>query len=213
MVSLLSFDLCGTLIDCSFADYVWKEGVPLLYAQKYGVPFERAKQKVIAEYNEVGGDDIRYFELEYWFSYFNLDGSRHDLVNAYKDMITVYEEVPGVLERLSRKYTLIVTSLAHRDLLPPALSDIGLYFDHIFSATSDFNYVRKHQQFYRDIITALSVDPADVIHIGDDYLFDCEMPMDVGIHAFLMDRTGTSGLKDLREFELEVEQLEIGKKT
>lgn len=208
MIKILSFDLCGTLVDCSFADYVWKEGVPHLYAEKHGIPFEDAKRRVLAEYDKVGGDDIRYFELEYWFRYLNLDGTPHDLVNAYKEMITVYEEVPEVLERLSKKYTLIVTSLAHRDLLPLALSDIQPYFDYVFSATSDFSYVRKHQKFYSDILAKLSVNPGDVVHIGDDYIYDCEVPRGVGIHAFFLERTGTGSLKDLKEVESKIRELE-----
>ena len=208
MVKVLSFDLCGTLVDCAFADCVWKEGVPSLYADRYGIPFERAKQKVIAEYEKVGGDDIRYFELEYWFCYFDLEGSPHDLVNAYREMITVYEEVPEVLERLSKEYTLIVATLAHRDLIPPALSGIRSYFDHVFSATSDFHYVRKHQKFYDDIVTTLSVDAGDVVHTGDDYIFDCEVPKSAGMYSYFLDRTGKEGLKDLREFESRIRELE-----
>ena len=208
MVRVISFDLCGTLVDCSFADLVWKEGVPLLYADKFGVSFEDAQKKVIAEYNKVGGDDIRYFQLEYWFHYFNFEKSHHDLVSAYKDMITTYEEVPEVLERLSKKYTLIVASLAHSDLLPSALSGIESYFDHIFSATSDFNYVRKHQRFYDDILTVLSLRPGDVVHIGDDYTADYEVPLTMGMHAFFLDRIGADGLNDLREFESRVAELE-----
>ncbi|MBU7011160.1 MAG: HAD family hydrolase [Theionarchaea archaeon] len=208
MIKILSFDLCGTLVDCSFADYVWKEGVPHLYAEKQGIPFEDAKRRVTAEYDKVGGDDIRYFELEYWFRYLNLDGTPHDLVHAYKEMIAVYEEVPEVLERLSKKYTLIVASLAHRDLLPLALSDIQSYFDHVFSATSDFSYVRKHQKFYSDILGLLSVNPSDVVHVGDDYIYDCEVPRDVGIHAFFLERTGTGELRNLREVESKIRELE-----
>jgi FMN phosphatase YigB (HAD superfamily) len=105
------------------------------------------------------------------------------------------------LERLSKRYTLIVATLAHRDLLPPALSGIELYFDHIFSATSDFNYVRKHQRFYDDILAALSLKPVDVVHIGDDYTADYEVPLSLGMYAYLLDRRGKIGLKDLREFE------------
>ena len=208
MVKVLSFDLCGTLVDCSFADCVWKEGVPLLYAEKYGIPFEEAKQKVIAEYDRVGGEDIRYFQLEYWFHYFNFTGSHHDLVNAYKEMVTVYEEVPEVLGRLSKKYILIIASLAHRDLIPPALAGIQSYFDRIFSATSDYNYVRKHQRFYSDVVAALSLNPGDVMHIGDDYVADYEVPTSIGMNAFLLDRTGTDGLRNLREFESKVGELE-----
>lgn len=172
-----------------------------MYADKYGVPFQDAQDKVIAEYNKVGQDDIKYFQLEYWFHYFNFEKSHHDLVNAYKDAVTIYEEVPEVLERLSKRYTLIVATLAHRDLLPPALSGIELYFDHIFSATSDFNYVRKHQRFYDDILAALSLKPVDVVHIGDDYTADYEVPLSLGMYAYLLDRRGKIGLKDLREFE------------
>jgi FMN phosphatase YigB (HAD superfamily) len=208
MVRVLSFDVCGTLVDCTFADYVWKEGVPLLYAEKQGISFESAKQKVMKEYNRVGGNDIRYFELDYWFQYFDLNGSRHDLVNAYKEMVIVYEEVPGILERLKTRYTLIIASLAHRDLIPLALFDIESNFDHIFSATSDFKYVKKHQRFYREITAILSVNPGDVAHIGDDYVFDYEIPKSIGMHAFLLDRTGTEGLKDLKEFELKIRELE-----
>lgn len=207
MVTVVSFDLCGTLVDCSFADSVWKEGVPRLYAETYGIPVERAKQKVIAEYEKVGGDDMRYFELEYWFCYFGIDRSRHDLVNAYKDMLFIYKEVPGVLERLSKEYTLIVATLAHNDLLPLALSGIRPYFDHVFSATSDFRYVRKDQRFYRDIIAVLSVEPGDVVHIGDDRLYDFKVPRDVGINAFFLDRRGGKGLKDLREYESRIKEL------
>ncbi|MGD2248645.1 MAG: HAD family hydrolase [Candidatus Methanofastidiosia archaeon] len=208
MVRVLSFDVCGTLVDCTFADYVWKEGVPLLYAEKHGIPFVCAKQKVMEEYNKVGGNDIRYFELEYWFQYFNLNGSHHDLVNAYKEMVVVYEEVPDILACLKTEYTLIVASLAHRDLIPVALCDIESNFNHIFSATSDFKYVKKHQKFYREITAILSVDPGDVVHIGDDYVFDYEIPKSIGMHAFLLDRTGQEGLKDLKEFELKIRECE-----
>ncbi|MBU7017718.1 MAG: HAD family hydrolase [Theionarchaea archaeon] len=207
MVKVVSFDLCGTLVDCSFADSVWKEGVSLLYAEKFDVPFQDAREKVIAEYDKVGPHDIRYFQLEYWFRYFHFEKSHHDLIKAYKDTITVYGEVPEVLERLSEKYTLIVATLAHWDLIPPALSSIEPYFDHIFSATSDFNYVGKHQRFYNDVLAVLSLRPGDVVHIGDDYVADYEVPLSIGMYAFLLDRRGKNGLNDLKEFESRVGEL------
>lgn len=208
MVKVISFDLCGTLVDCSFIDYVWEEGIPLLYAEKYGIPFEDAKKTVIAAYNDVGGDDIRYYELGYWFHHFGLDGSHLDLLHAYREMVTVYEEVPDVLERLSKEYTLIVASLAHRDLFSLTLSGIRPYFDHIFSATADFSYVKKDQRFYRDITVTLSVEPGDMVHIGDDYIFDCEIPKSIGIYAFFLDRLGAEGLENLKEVESKIRELE-----
>lgn len=214
MVQVISFDVDGTLVDPSFADLVWLEGVPHLYAQQYGIDVERATQTIVKEYDKIGEDDIRWYQLEYWFNRFHLEGSRHDLLNAYKDEITVYEDVFEVLPRLREKYTLIVASNAHRDFLSLTLSSIEMYFDHIFSATSDFKQVRKYQEFYHDVLTLLHVHPNEVVHVGDHYTFDYEVPRQVGIHAFFLDRTGQKGftgeerLKDLREFEEKVIALE-----
>lgn len=207
MVKIISFDVDGTLIDSSFADCVWLEGVPQLYAERYGIPFESARELIVKEYDRVGEEDIRWYQLDYWFSYFGLGGSRHDLLSKYRDTITVYEEVFEVLNRLHKKYTLIVASNAHRDFLSLTLSSIKMYFDHIFSATSDFGQVGKYEEFYYNVLNRLHVDPGEVVHVGDHYTFDYEVPTKVGIHAFFLDRTGKKGLVNLREFEEKVKRL------
>ncbi len=207
-MKVISFDVDATLVDPSFADFVWLEGVPQLYSEKHDVDFKTAKKRVVEAYEEVGEDDIRWYRLDYWFNVFRLDGSPRDLLQKYKDRIKVYEEVPQVLDSLRKKYTLIVASNAHRDFLSLTLSSIEFYFDHIFSATSDFNQVGKYQNFYREILRFLKVNPQEVIHVGDHRVFDCEVPSSLGIHAFLLDRKGGRGLKDLKEFERKVKELE-----
>ena len=201
MVTVISFDVDGTLIDSSFADHVWLEGVPQLYAELHSIPFETAQQKVIKEYDRVGEDNILWYQLRYWFDYFNFEGSHYDLLKKYKDKIVVYEEVFEVLNRLRENYTLIVASNAHRDFLSLTLSDIAYYFDHIFSATSDFGQVGKDEKFYYSILAQVQVDPDEAAHVGDHYRFDYEIPKKVGIHAFFLDRKGGKGLKNLKEFE------------
>ncbi|MBU7025603.1 MAG: HAD family hydrolase [Theionarchaea archaeon] len=210
MVTVISFDVDGTLVDSSFADRVWLEGVPHLYAEQYGIPFEIAQQKIIKEYDRIGEEDIRWYQLKYWFNHFRLEGSRYDLLNTYKNEITVYEEVFEVLPRLHKKYTLIVASNAHRDFLSLTLSTIEIYFDHIFSATSDFKRVGKYEEFYREVCRQLNVHPGEVAHVGDHYTFDYEVPRQLGIHAFFLDRTRRKGrgLRNLREFEEEILTLE-----
>jgi phosphoserine phosphatase len=54
MPKFVSFDMDGTLIDPVFTDYVWGQGIPTLYAEKVGLPFEAAKVLVEAEYQKVG---------------------------------------------------------------------------------------------------------------------------------------------------------------
>lgn len=209
MVEVISFDVDGTLVYPSFADHVWLEGVPQLYAKQYGIPFEIAKEKIFREYEKIGEEDIRWYELGYWFHHFHLEGSPHELLNRYKDKIMIYEEVSEVLDHLHRKYTLIVVSNAHRDFLSLTLSSIRMYFDQIFSATSDFKSARKYEQFYYEVSRQLRVTPDEIAHIGDHYTFDYEVPERLGIHAFFLDRIGGKGLKDLREFEEKITELEI----
>ena len=54
MPKIISFDMDGTLVDSEFTDWVWGHGVPTLYAEKVGLPFEEAKALVVKEYLKVG---------------------------------------------------------------------------------------------------------------------------------------------------------------
>jgi FMN phosphatase YigB (HAD superfamily) len=207
-MKIISFDVDGTLVDSSFADLVWLEGVPQLYAEQYHIDVDAAKQKIITEYDRIGEDDVRWYKLDYWFSRFNLKGSYKDLLEKYKDRIVIYEEVLQVLDSLRKKYTLIVASNAHRDFLSLSLSSIKSYFDHVFSATSDFGEVGKYEWFYTKILQYVKVNPDDMVHVGDHYTFDYEIPSKLGVHAFYLDRKGGKGLKNLKEFEEKVKELE-----
>ena len=207
MIKVVSFDVDGTLVDPSFADLVWLEGIPHLYAEKHNTDFESAKKVVTEAYDHIGEDNIKWYMLDYWFTHFDLDGSYHDLLDKYRKRITVYEEVPDVLDRLSKKYVLIVASNAHRDFLSLTLSSIESYFDYIFSATADFGQVRKYEIFYHEIMKKLQVSPDEMAHVGDHYRFDYEVPLKAGIHAYFLDRKGGKGLKTLREFEEKLNQI------
>ncbi|HEB74116.1 MAG TPA: haloacid dehalogenase, partial [Candidatus Desulfofervidus auxilii] len=48
-------DLDGTLLDKYFDDYFWETLVPEKYAQKYGLSFQEAKEKVMALYQREEG--------------------------------------------------------------------------------------------------------------------------------------------------------------
>ncbi len=54
MIQIISFDMDGTLVESEYTDWVWHHGIPDLYAEKAGLPFEEAKDFVIREYRKVG---------------------------------------------------------------------------------------------------------------------------------------------------------------
>jgi len=207
MTKIISFDMDGTLVDQEFTDWVWCRGIPTLYAEKTGLSFEEAKAFVEREYRKVGEGAIEWYDIKYWFDFFQLDKSWKVLMEHYIDKINVYQDVNHILERLKNRFPLVLTSNAGREFIDVEMEATGLgkYFDHIFSATSDFHLVKKTADFYRRICKILEADPHEVVHIGDHYEFDYLVPRSMGIQAFYLDRSsdqmGEFIISDLRDLE------------
>ena len=207
MVQIVSFDMDGTLIESEYTDWVWHHGIPDLYAEKAGLPFEEARDFVIKEYRKVGEAGIEWYDIKYWFRLFELEMDWRTLMERYRDKIRVYPDVHPILNRLKDPFRLILTSNAGREFIDVEMEATGLagYFDRIFSATSDFREVKKTPRFYRRICEMLKIPPEEIAHVGDHYEFDYLVPRDLGIQAFYPDRSarkeGDSVLWDLRDIE------------
>jgi putative hydrolase of the HAD superfamily len=207
MAKYISFDMDGTLVDPVFTDFVWGQGIPTLYAEKVGLPFEAAKAFVEREYQNVGEGAIEWYDIKYWFRFFQLEQSWKALMKQFVDKIQVYPDVNHILDRLKDKFQLILTSNAGREFIEVEMEATGLgsYFDQIFSATSDFGVVKKTIEFYQRVCQILGASPQEIVHIGDHYEFDYLVPRRLGIHAFYLDRSGEKRgefvLRNLGELE------------
>jgi putative hydrolase of the HAD superfamily len=216
MPKIISFDMDGTLVDSEFTDWVWLHGIPKLYAEKTGLPFEKAKHLVVEEYLKVGEGAIEWYDIKYWFQFFQLEQSWKVLMERYVDKISIYPNVNHILERLKDRFQLVLTSNAGREFIDVEMEATGLgrYFDRIFSATSDFGEVKKTVGFYERICEILGTRPQEIVHVGDHYEFDYLVPRSLGIHAFYLDRSGKQNgdfvLRDLRDLE---EKLAISTKS
>jgi len=110
---VVSFDLDGTLTDSSFVDSVWLEGIPRLYSIKKGVSFDDAGKAVKREYDKVGKEKLRWYDLHYWIKKFDLNVSWQDLLCCFEQRIRIYPEVLKVLEELTqRDFKLIIITNA-----------------------------------------------------------------------------------------------------
>ncbi|PIX25956.1 MAG: HAD family hydrolase [Deltaproteobacteria bacterium CG_4_8_14_3_um_filter_45_9] len=207
MPKVISFDMDGTLVNPEFTDWVWLHGIPTLYAEKVGLPFEEAKAFVVKEYLKVGEGAIEWYDIKYWFQFFRLKESWKALMGRYVNKINIYPDVHHILERLKDRFQLVLTSNAGREFIAVEMEATGLvgYFDRIFSATSDFGEVKKTVGFYQRICQILEARPQEIVHVGDHYEFDYLVPRTLGIHAFYLDRSGEQNgdfvISDLRDIE------------
>ena len=192
-IEFVSFDLDGTLFDSRFVDSVWLEEIPRLYSVKKRVSIDDAKDRVQREYGKVGKEKLEWYDLQYWIEKFGLDVARNELLRKFEDRIKVFPEVPRALEQLRRKgFRLIVVTNARREFAELELlkGDMEKHFERVFSSTSDFGMVKKTADLYRRVCNILGVSPQEIIHVGDDPGFDFEVPRELGIVAFHLDRTG-----------------------
>jgi HAD superfamily hydrolase (TIGR01549 family) len=206
---VVSFDLDGTLTDSGFVDSVWLEGIPRLYSIRKEVSFDEAKKAVKREYNEVGNEELKWYDLHYWIKKFDLNVSWQDLFSSYEQRIRVYPEVLEILENLNKRgFRLIIITNANKELLDFQLASTKIrgYFEAVFSATSDFGLVKKTVELYRRVCSILEIFPHEMVHVGDDRNFDFEVPRKLGILAFHLDRTSIhkgeyviSNLEDLNK--------------
>ncbi len=189
---VVSFDLDGTITDISFADSVWLEGIPRLFALKNGLPFEDAKNSVTSEYSKIGRERLEWYDLSYWIKRLGLEVSPEEVLNSFQHRIRIFPEVPEVLQQLRDKgLRVIVVTNARREFVDLELekTKIRHYFERVFSSTSDFGLIKKSVSLYRKVCRICDVSPDEVIHVGDDQRFDYEVPCKLGITAFYLDRT------------------------
>ena len=69
-------------------------------------PFEEAKDLVVKEYLKVGEGAIEWYDIKYWFQFFQLEESWKVLMERYVDKISIYPDVNHILECLRGKVSI-----------------------------------------------------------------------------------------------------------
>ena len=194
---VISFDAEGTLVTTDFSEAIWHEAIPALYAQKNKMGLAQAKKIVRGEYDKVGDQRLEWYDIRYWFKYFQL-GAPEPVIQSCQDRTYYYPEVTEVLASLNDEYELIVTSATPLELLNYLLREVRHHFTHIFSSISHYRQL-KSADFYLGICKEVNVQPNELVHIGDNWQFDFLIPRQVGIRAFHLDRSGNSHQESLAD--------------
>ena len=211
MLQVMSFDIAGTLVDLYYFNYVWEDAIPRLYARKWNISFDEAKEYVLEEYNRIGRNDIRWYVAEYWFDHFNLDEDPLEIFSLHTDKLRFYPEVISILEKLSQRYTLITASSVPRNIQNTILGQLPGYFKHTFSSISDRHEITKTTAFYRTICQVLRIKAKEIMHVGDDWYCDFLIPKMVGLNSVFLDRQGNHkgrfSILDLHELDNQLNDL------
>jgi len=186
MKKIISFDLDGTLVDGSYGNMVWLEGIPERYAEKYSLPVDEALVRVKKAYDSVGECHLLWYDVEYWLRRFDLAVSVPELLDRYCGSIRLLPHVAEAIEALHGKHRLVIASNAARVFVEKELGHTGLgrCFSRTISATSDFGMVKNEEAFYRRLCAVLEVSPEEIAHVGDHAVFDFEVPRLAGIDAY-----------------------------
>ena len=194
MITHVSFDLDGTLVDEKFDKIIWHEEIPKLFAEKNKIDIETATNMVFAEYYRgafIDNVDC-WTDISYWFRRLGLDGWSTLMANMKKHIL-VYDDTLRTLEQLShKKFKLIIISNAEKKFLDMKLEAEGLkkHFSSVFSAQSTFGVRKKNKEVFMKVLEKLKIEPENMIHVGNNRYLDLEVPSSVGIKSFLLDRTG-----------------------
>ncbi len=206
-IKVISFDLHETLATPDFVLSVWYEGIPQVFSTKRNLAFEAAKSAVFNEYKTVSDDTREYYDLNYWSERLNL-GGYGAAIDFCKHKVAYYPEVIEVLQSLSRKYPLIISTSMPREFIPPIVEGIEKYFTKIFSSFSDC-YQFKTADFYRIVLKEMGIEPSEMLHVGNDWLKDYIIPCEVGINCLHLDRKSQPGyctITDLKQLEERLQQ-------
>jgi len=215
-IKYISFDQTGSLFDDIFDKMLWYSVFPQAYARQYKIPREKAYQNVISAYREnFSSAKAEWRDPDYWIKFFKLKITFDDLVKKLNKYVKPYPDAVQAIKSLSRNYKLIIISSASRSILgyKLKLSNLEEYFSNTFSISSDFKLMNPIDSVYKDVCRCLGININQLVHIGNKYEEDYQIPLSVGIRSFLIDRSGTRKgpfiVRDLNDFQEKIYMLEI----
>jgi len=208
-IKIISFDLDGTLVKSTYANSVWLEGVPNLYAKEKKLPLEDVKKFVFQEYYKIGENKKEWYDIDWWFKYFKINGSWKQLLDEYRFAVEIYPDTIETIKKLSKKFNLIIISNAKREFIDIQIEETKIkdYFSHAFSSISDFEIVKKKPKVYKEICDKLKIKTNEIVHIGDSKEFDFESPQKIGIKSYYINREKTDKGSDIIHTLFELEKL------
>jgi FMN phosphatase YigB (HAD superfamily) len=210
-VTVISLDLDNSICNNTIDERIWRQLIPELYAKHHGISLEAAFSRVTTQYRSKWQEKLGLWrDPDFWLKELDLPERLSELIPLVEKEFYIYPDVSSALRGLKKHYRLVITSTSPRTLIDFKLGKGGIQdlFERIFSISSDFSLIAKYPESYLRICRELSISPNQLVHVGDDILFDVQIPKSLGICSFHLDRRGLSrdqySIIDLSELEREL---------
>jgi len=104
---------------------------------------------------------------------------------------SAFPDAAESVARLRTRWKVFVASNSDDAPLRADLARNGLAVDRVFSS-ENLRCYKPDPSFYRAVLHAIGVDPADAVSVGDSEEDDVEGPRRIGLAGIRLDRTGRS---------------------
>lgn len=189
MVKAVVFDAYGTLISTGTGSLNAAQRILDLYgssiaARTFYADWKKYHRQHIDSLTQfVPEETIFRWDLERLYEQYGLPGNAAEDVRIMLDTLgnrTAFPESKEVVEQLKRAYTVCIGSTTDTEPLMRDLNRSGIVVDRVF--TSEGLQVYKPQKaFYEKILAALSLQPEEVLFVGDSLTDDIFGPKQVGM--------------------------------
>ena len=198
MVKAVVFDAYGTLISTGTGSLDAAQKIldlhgSVITAKAFYADWKKYHRQHMDSLTQfVPEETIFLWDLERLYTQYGLAGNAAQDVRIMLDTLgnrTAFPESKEVVEQLKRAYTVCIGSTTDTEPLMRDLNRSGIVVDRVF--TSEGLQVYKPQKaFYEKILAALSLQPEEVLFVGDSLNDDVSGPKQVGMKTCWVNRKG-----------------------
>lgn len=165
-IDTVLLDMDGTLLDLHFDNHFWLTHVPRRYAEAKGLPYEAAREELMARYHARAGT-LEWYSVDFWETELELDIMR--LKEEVAHLIQVHPAVVDFLAWLRRegKRVVLATNAHHKSLtLKMAKTGLEPHFDAIVSSHA-LGCAKEERCFWEKLRALEPFDPSRTLLVDD----------------------------------------------
>ncbi len=117
------------------------------------------------------------------------------MLKNVKSKAELYEDTEKVIETLSKKYKIVITTNHPSEFLKIGLPLIDQRKIFKVYSSNDMGLSKKDEEFWKFILRDLNAKAEEIVHFGDKYDHDYISPMRVGIKSYYLKRSKISLLE------------------